>query len=82
MATLYLHRNQRIHLPFLPHNQQDLGLHGALYILADSSYQVKRCELTIPKKSDVNFVENMKIVQAFTQLPDSTWLLSVDYILS
>ena len=76
--TVYVDRDKCFHLNFLPNNQQDFGFRGDIYILADSSYQVKRCELTIPKKSDVNFVENMKIVQEFTQLPDSTWVLSVD----
>jgi len=76
--TVYVGRDRCFHLNFLPNNQQDFGFRGDLYILADSSYQVKRCELTIPKKSDVNFVENMQIIQEFTQLPDSTWVLSVD----
>ena len=76
--TVYVDRDKCFHLNFLPNNQQDFGFRGDLYILADSSYQVKRCELTIPKKSDVNFVENMQIIQEFTQLPDSTWVLSVD----
>ena len=82
MDTLYVERDKCIHLHFLPNNQQDFGFRGDIYILADSSYQVKRCELTIPKKSDVNFVENMTIVQEFTQLPDSTWVLSVDDMLA
>lgn len=46
--------------------------------MADSSYQVKRCELTIPKRSDVNFVENLRVLQEFKQLPDSTWVLTQD----
>ena len=76
--TLYVDKDKCIHLNFLPNNQQDFGFRGDIYILADSSYQVKRCELTIPKKSDVNFVENLKVIQEFTQLPDSSWSLSVD----
>lgn len=76
--TLYVEQDKCIHLHFLPNNQQDFGFRGDIYILADSSYQVKRCELTLPKKSDVNFVENLKVEQQFTQLPDSTWVLTVD----
>ena len=60
--TLFVDRDKCFHLHFLPNNQQDFGFRGDLYILADSSWQVKRCEMTIPKKSDVNFVENMQIV--------------------
>ena len=76
--TVYVDRDKCFHLNFLPNNQQDFGFRGDIYILADSSYQVKRCELTIPKKSDVNFVENMQIIQEFKRLSDGTWALSVD----
>lgn len=76
--TLYVDRDKCIHLHFLPNNQQDFGFRGDIYILADSSYQVKRCELTIPKRSDVNFVENLMVEQEFTMMPDGTWVLTVD----
>ena len=76
--TVFVDREKCIHLHFLPNNQQDFGFRGDIYIMADSSYQVKRCELTIPKRSDVNFVENLRVLQEFTQLPDSTWVLTQD----
>ena len=76
--TVYVDHDLCFHLTFLPNNQQDFGFRGQLYILADSSYQVKRCEMTIPKRSDVNFVENMKVVQEFRKLPNGEWVLSVD----
>ena len=78
MDTLYVDRDKCIHLHFMPNNQQDFGFRGDIYVLADSSYQVKRCELTIPKRSDVNFVENLEVKQEFTMLPDSSWVLSID----
>ncbi len=76
--TVYVDHDLCFHLSFLPNNQQDFGFRGELYVLADSSYQVKRCEMTIPKRSDVNFVENMKVTQEFRQLPNGEWVLSVD----
>ncbi|MCR4602381.1 MAG: DUF5686 and carboxypeptidase regulatory-like domain-containing protein [Prevotella sp.] len=76
--TIYVDHDLCFHLMFLPNNQQDFGFRGQLYILADSSYQVKRCEMTIPKRSDVNFVENMQVTQEFTKLPNGEWVLSVD----
>ncbi len=76
--TLQVGRDKCIHLRFMPNNQQDFGFMGDIYVLADSSYQVKRCELSIPKRSDVNFVENLKVIQEFTCLPDSSWVLSED----
>ena len=76
--TIYVDRDKCFHLQFMPNNQQDFGFRGDLYILADSSFQVKRCDMTIPKRSDVNFVENMQVTQEFTQLPDSSWALTTD----
>ena len=76
--TLYVGSDKCIMLDFIPNNTQDFGFRGQIYILADSSYQVKRCELTIPKNSDVNWVENMKCLQEFTQLDNGEWVLSVD----
>ena len=45
------------------------GFSGHLYILLDpdSTFQVRRVELTIPRRSDVNFVENMMISQDFIE---------------
>ena len=76
--TLVVDRDSCIHLHFLPNNQQDFGFRGDLYVLKDSSCQVKRCDLILPNQSDVNFVENMKLVQEFTKLPTGEWVLSVD----
>ncbi|SNU04401.1 CarboxypepD_reg-like domain-containing protein [Prevotellaceae bacterium MN60] len=76
--TLLVERDSCIHLHFLPNNQQDFGFRGDLYVLKDSSCQVKRCELILPNQTDVNFVENLKLVQEFTQLPTGEWVLSVD----
>ena len=67
-----------IHLMFLPNNQQDFGFSGHLYILKDSTYRVHRCELNIPKRSDVNFVENLMVDQEFMQLPTGEWVLAKD----
>ncbi len=76
--TLAVDNDTCFHLHFLPNNQQDFGFRGDIYILADSSFQVKRCELTLPKQTGVNFVEDMKILQEFSMLPDSTWVLTTD----
>ena len=76
--TVYVGTDLCYHLDFTPNNQQDFGFRGQIYILADSSYQVKRCELTIPKSSDVNWVENMQCLQEFTKLDNGEWVLTVD----
>ena len=76
--TVYVDRDLCYHLEFIPNNQQDFGFRGDLYVLADSSLHVKRCEMTLPKRSDVNFVEDMKITQEYTKLANGEWVLTTD----
>lgn len=76
--TLTVERDSCIHLHFLPNNQNDMGFRGDLYILKDSTLHVRRCEMTIPKQSNVNFVKNVKILQDYVKLPNGQWVLTVD----
>ena len=56
-------------LGFTPNNQQDIAFNGNIYIMMDSSYQVKTAELHFPKQSNVNFVEDIRIDQYYEDLP-------------
>ena len=76
--SLTVGRDSCIHLHFLPNNQQDMGFRGDLYILNDSTLHVRRCQMTIPKQSNVNFVKNVQILQEYEQLPDGQWVLTTD----
>ena len=76
--TVYVDRDKCFHLQFLPNNQQDFGFRGEIWILADSTLHVKRCNLTLPKKSDVNFVDNLQIIQEYPRLPEGDWALTTD----
>ena len=78
--TVYVGQDRCIHLDFLPNNQQDFGFRGQIYIIADTAYhyQVKRCELYIPRSSDVNWVESMQCMQEFERQPNGEWLLTID----
>lgn len=76
--TLYVDKEKCIHLRFFPNNQQDFGFNGDLYVLADSTLHVKKCSLVLPKKSDVNYVQDMHIEQTFTQLYNGEWVLTND----
>ena len=76
--TVYVDQNLCYHLQFLPNNQQDFGFRGDLYILADSTLHLKKCVLSIPKRSDVNFIDDLTLTQEYTKLPNGEWVLSVD----
>ena len=81
MDTLYVEQDKCFHLTFVPNNSQDFGFTGHLYILADSTFRLKECVLTLPKKTDVNFVENMQITQLFGALPTGEWVQTTDDML-
>ena len=78
MDTIMVDREKCFHLSFVPNNPQDFGFTGNLYILADSTFRVKKCTMNLPKKTDINFVDLMIIQQEFGQLPSGEWVLMVD----
>ena len=79
--TLAIGQDSCIHLAFVPNNMQDMGFRGDLYILKDSTLHLRRCQLSIPKQSNVNFVESLQVLQEYEKLPDGQWVLTtVDMI--
>ena len=78
MDTTFVDKDKCFHLTFVPNNSQDFGFTGHLYVLADSSYTVKKCTMNLPKKSGVNFVDNMDIIQEFEKMPNGEWVLKTD----
>jgi hypothetical protein len=76
--TLMVDKTECIHLTFVPANPMDPGFTGHLYVARDSSYAVKRCIMNLPKKTAVNFVEDMIVQQEYEQMPDSSWVLMND----
>lgn len=77
--TLMVNNADRcIRVDFTPNNPQDFGFSGSLYIMADGTYRVRKVEMGIPVRSDVNFVESMNIYQEFQQLPSGEQVLTKD----
>ena len=81
MDTTYVEHDKCFHLSFVPNNSQDFGFTGHLYIMADFTFRLKKCVLNLPKKTDVNFVENMQILQEFGALPSGEWVQLTDDML-
>lgn len=76
--TVMVNQQKCFKVDFTPNNPQDFGFAGSLYILADSSWQVKKVEMGIPQRSDVNFVEQMNIIQEYNPLPSGEYVLTDD----
>ena len=71
--TVTVDRDECYHLEFTPNNQQDFGFRGEIWIL-----HVKKCRLSLPKRSDVNFTDELNILQEYTRLPSGEWVLTTD----
>ncbi len=76
--TLDVDGERCIDVSFTPNNAQDFGFSGHLFVLADSTYRLKKADLGIPVRSDVNFVEEMRVLQEFISLPSGEQVLKSD----
>lgn len=80
--TVMIDKDQCIELNFTPNNPQDFGFRGVLWVLNDESLHVRKVSLTLPQKTDVNFLQNLKIEQEYEKLPDGQWVLATDNMLA
>ncbi len=80
--TVEVERDSCFHLQFLPNNQQDFGFSGELWVVKDSTLHVKRCHMTLPVKTGVNFVKNLQILQSYARLENNEWVLVQDDVVA
>lgn len=74
--TVMVDKDRCFKVDFTPNNPQDIGFEGTLWIMADSTYRVKRAHLGIPTRSEINFVEHMDIIQEFDPLPSGEQIVT------
>jgi hypothetical protein len=69
--------NQYIyHIRFKPKRVQELSFTGNMWI-ADTTWGIKRLEMSLPKDANINFINSVNVIQEFSFL-DSTWFLTKD----
>ena len=76
--TTYVDNDRCYVLDFTPATQQDFGFRGQLFVMADSSYLVRRCTLSLPNVTGVNWVEGLYCQQEFSRLEGGEWVLTRD----
>jgi hypothetical protein len=72
----FIGSNWCYHIRFKPKRPQELSFTGNIWI-ADTTWAVKRLEMTIPKDANINFINSANIIQEFVYT-DSTWMLGKD----
>ncbi|MCC6384207.1 MAG: DUF5686 and carboxypeptidase regulatory-like domain-containing protein [Bacteroidia bacterium] len=69
-----------INLAFTPRTKEDFAFTGNMFITLDSSYAVKKINMTIPKEINLNWVQGLNIEQEFDSVSTQGLMLSRDMI--
>ena len=72
----YVGNTRCYHIRFKPKRKMELLFSGNMWI-ADTTFGLRRLEMTIPKDVNINFIQNANIIQEFTYT-DSSWMLTKD----
>ncbi|MFK7932797.1 MAG: DUF5686 family protein [Saprospiraceae bacterium] len=67
-------------LSFFPRNKYDFAFQGNMYVTKDSSYAIMKTELNFLKETNVNFVNDLRLIQEFSEV-DGYWLMTKDDLL-
>lgn len=64
------------HIRFKPKRVQELSFTGNMWI-ADTTWGIKRVEMTLPKDANINFINTASVIQDFVY-QDSCWMMKKD----
>lgn len=79
--SMYVDEHWCYQIQFMPKRKQELTFKGNMWI-ADTAFAVKRLEMTIAEDANINFINNLNVVQEYRNVKDTTgnnaWMLSKD----
>lgn len=75
--TQFVNKKRFYHLVFTPKRKGGDTFEGDCWV-HDTSFAIQKMNLRLGKEANVNFVENLSLVQEYTLINDSTWFLSKD----
>lgn len=76
--SLFIENKWCYHIRFKPRRQQELCFSGNMWI-ADTTFGIKRLEMSIPSDANINFIKSANVIQEFDYL-DSVWMIKKDRI--
>ena len=74
MDTIVIDNTPCVDLAFVPVNSESFGFTGHLYIVADSTYALKKYSINVPPHINLNWVNHLSIEESFRQLPNGRWV--------
>ncbi len=79
--TLDMNGYNCIRIDFQPRNKQDFAFTGSLYVTNDNRYAVIKADLSVSHDINLNFVNDLKIIQEFKYINHTAWGLSKDKLI-
>ncbi len=77
--SLFIGSTRCYQIRFKSKRPQELCFSGNMWI-SDTTWAVKRLEMSIPKDANINFINAANVIQEFSQI-DSSWMLSKDRLI-
>ncbi len=81
LDTVEINGYDCINLAFQPRNKQDFAFIGNLYITNDDRYAVIKADMRITNDINLNFVNDLQIIQEFSYINNQCWMLTKDKLI-
>jgi hypothetical protein len=75
--TQFINKRRFYHLVFIPKRKGGDTFEGDCWV-HDSTFAIQKMNLRLGKEANVNFIENLSLIQEYKLINDSTWFLSKD----
>ncbi|HEY6063026.1 MAG TPA: DUF5686 family protein, partial [Chitinophagaceae bacterium] len=75
--TQLINKSRFYHLVFTPRRTGSDTFEGDCWVQA-GSFAIQKMNLRLGKEANVNFIENLSLIQEYSMINDSTWFLSKD----
>jgi hypothetical protein len=77
LDTQYLANKRLVHLRFTPKRKGENTFEGDCWV-ADSSYAIQKITMRPSGEANVNFVQQLSLIQEYRLIDDTTWFLAKD----
>ena len=77
LDTQFVHQRRLIHMQFSPKRKGENTFEGDCWV-HDTTWAIQKINFRLPEDANINFVDNLSLIQEFSMVNDSTWFLSRD----
>ncbi|MBD8347880.1 DUF5686 and carboxypeptidase-like regulatory domain-containing protein [Dysgonomonas sp. HGC4] len=74
LDTVEIENKKYVDLGFVPFNTRDVGFTGHIYVQPAWPYAIKKVSFRVPKRIQVNYVDNLLITQEFEEKSGGLWV--------